>query len=118
MDAATLGFGAVVGDEVWDQQSRVRIKLGPLTAARYREFLPTGSAWPALQAITRTYRGTDMEFEVQLILKREEVPVVELKKLADDSPRLGWDTWMKSRPRFNRDPGDTILLLMETFNGD
>ena len=25
-----LGFGAVVGDEIWDQQSRVRIKLGPL----------------------------------------------------------------------------------------
>jgi type VI secretion system protein ImpH len=118
LDAATLGFGAVAGDEVWDQQSRVRIKLGPLSAERYREFLPSGPAWPELQALTRTYRGTDMEFEVQLILKREEVPVVELKKLAEDSPRLGWDTWMKSKPRFDRDPGDTILLLMETSNGD
>jgi type VI secretion system protein ImpH len=118
IDAATLGFGAVAGDEVWDQQSRVRIKLGPLTAERYREFLPSGPGWPALEAITRTYRGTDMEFEVQLILKREEVPVVELKKLAEDSPRLGWDTWMKSKPQFNRDPGDTILLLMENSNGD
>jgi type VI secretion system protein ImpH len=117
LEAATLGFGAVAGDEVWDQQSRVRIKLGPLTAKRYREFLPSGSAWPALQALTKTYRGTDMEFEVQLILKREEVPVVELQKLAEDSPRLGWNTWMKSKPRFNRDPGDTILLL-ETLNGD
>ena len=114
VEAATLVFGAVAGDEVWDQQSRVRIKLGPLTAERYREFLPSGSAWPALKAITQTYRGTDMEFEVQLILKREEVPVVELKKLADDSPRLGWDTWLKSKPLFNRDPGDTILLLMES----
>ena len=26
-----LGVGAVVGDEIWDQQSGVRITLGPLT---------------------------------------------------------------------------------------
>ena len=24
-----LGGGAIVGDEVWDQQSRVRVRLGP-----------------------------------------------------------------------------------------
>ena len=28
-ESTMLGFGAVVGDEVWDQQSRVRLKLGP-----------------------------------------------------------------------------------------
>ncbi len=114
MEAATLGFGAVAGDEVWDQQSRCRIKLGPLTLRRYHEFLPGGSAWPALQAITKSFRGTDMEFEVQLILKREEVPVCELETLTEDRPKLGWDTWLKSKPTFNRDPGDTILLLQET----
>src|SRR5258708_2254120 len=40
-----LGFGAVVGDEIWDQQSRVRIRLGPLALERYREFLPGGEAY-------------------------------------------------------------------------
>jgi len=24
---------------------------------------------------------------------------------------LGWFTWMKSKPAFDRDPGDTVLLL-------
>jgi len=37
-----LGFGVIVGDAVWDQQVRVRIKIGPLPVARYLDFLPSG----------------------------------------------------------------------------
>jgi type VI secretion system protein ImpH len=113
-DTASLGFGVVAGDEVWDQQSRARIKLGPLKAARYRDFLPNGSAWPALQAITRTFKGNDVEFEVQLILEREDVPACELGNIGDEGPQLGWYTWMKSKPEFDRNPDDTILLLLES----
>src|SRR5262245_57890179 len=40
-----LGIGAVVGDEIWDQQSSARIRLGPLTLGQYVDFLPEGSAW-------------------------------------------------------------------------
>ncbi len=66
------GFGAVVGDEIWDQRSRVRLKLGPLTQAQYRNFLPTGPAWPELRAMLRSFCGNDLEFEIQLILRRED----------------------------------------------
>src|SRR5690606_8424310 len=38
--ANPLGLGAVVGDEVWDQQASVRVRLGPLTRAQYDDFLP------------------------------------------------------------------------------
>jgi type VI secretion system protein ImpH len=111
VESTMLGFGAVVGDEVWDRQSRLRLKLGPLTAARYGEFLPTGSAWPALRAIAKSFCGNDLEFEVQLILRREDVPAFELRNPGEDGLRLGWHTWMKSGSQFGRDPGDTILLL-------
>jgi len=30
-----LGKGTVLGDETWDQHSRVRIKLGPMSLAKY-----------------------------------------------------------------------------------
>jgi type VI secretion system protein ImpH len=110
-ESTMLGMGAVVGDEIWDQGSRLRIKLGPLTAARYREFLPTGKAWQELRAIVRSFCGYDLEFEVQLILKREDVPAFELRPPADDSLYLGWLTWLKSGDEFDRNPGDTILLL-------
>ena len=73
-----LGFGAVVGSEIWDQQSRVRIRLGPLTFEQYRDFLPGGSAYRQLRALARFYAGNEFDVEVQLILRREEVPACEL----------------------------------------
>ncbi len=110
LDSTLLGFGAVAGDEVWDCQSRARILIGPLNAARYRDFLPEGACFEPLGAITRFYAGHDVEFEVELILKREEVPACEL----GDDPgfaQLGWFTWIKSNPAFERDPCDTVLLF-------
>jgi type VI secretion system protein ImpH len=110
-DSTMLGRGAVVGDEVWDRQSRVRLKLGPLSAERYRDFLPDGSAWEQLRAITRTFCGNDLEFEIQLILRRDDVPPFELRNPEENGLRLGWHTWMKPASGLHRDPGDTILLL-------
>jgi type VI secretion system protein ImpH len=106
-----LGFGAVAGDEIWDQQSRARIRLGPLSREEYHGFLPTGKLYEPLRALTRFFSGGDLEFEVQLVLKQPEVPSCELGGEGDGAPQLGWYTWMKSTPTFNRNPGDTILLL-------
>lgn len=112
-DSSMLGGGAVVGDEIWDVQSRVRLKIGPLTAQRYQEFLPVGSAWPKLKALTRSFCGNDLEFEVQLILRRDDVPALELQPQGQGGLRLGWHTWLKSTVQFDRNPGDTILILEE-----
>ena len=106
-----LGLGAVAGDEIWDQQSRARIKLGPLTARQYLSFLPAGDAWEPLRALTAFFAGSEIEFEVQLILRRGEVPPCELLAEGEKAPRLGWFSWIKSGPGFGRDPGDTVLLL-------
>ncbi|HWQ53377.1 MAG TPA: type VI secretion system baseplate subunit TssG [Bryobacteraceae bacterium] len=105
-----LGFGAVVGNEIWDQQARVRIKLGPLTFEQYRDFLPEGSAWRHLQALAKYYAGSEYDMEVQLILRRDEVPACQLALGDEGGLQLGWTTWVKSAP-FRRDPGDTILML-------
>jgi type VI secretion system protein ImpH len=105
-----LGVGAVVGDEIWDQQSRVRIKIGPLSLEAYRDFLPDGSAFEPLRDLVRFFSNDEFEFEVQLILKRDEVPACELGAEGDAAPRLGWITWMKSKP-FDADREETILRL-------
>jgi type VI secretion system protein ImpH len=105
-----LGFGAVVGDEVWDTQGRVRLRIGPLRISRYLEFLPSGAAYGPLRAITEFYAGNEIDFEVQLILDRRDVPVLELGAEGDAGPRLGWITWARTRT-MHRDPGETILLL-------
>ncbi len=103
-----LGFGAIVGDEIWDQQTRVRIQLGPLSLERYMDFLPGGDAYRHIRALAKFYAGREYDVEIQLILKRPEVPTCELKE--EPGQQLGWTTWVKSAP-FQRDPGDTILEL-------
>jgi type VI secretion system protein ImpH len=105
-----LGIGAVVGDEVWDPQSGARVRIGPLPLVQYLDFLPNGSAYEPLRALTKFYSGGEIEYEVQLILLREEVPVCELGAAGEAGPQLGWITWMKNLP-MDRDPEDTILRI-------
>ena len=106
-----LGLGAVAGDEIWDHQSRVRLMLGPMALRQYLDFLPNGRAFEPLRGLCRFFTGNEFEFEIQLILKRDDVPAVELGTADSGQPLLGWTTWMKSGPAFARDPGDAILLL-------
>ncbi len=109
-ESQQLGRGAVVGDEIWDQQSRVRIRLGPLTLSQYCDFLPDGSAFEPLKAIVKFFSNDEIDFEVQLVLKREDVPGCDIGYEGDTPPRLGWVTWLKSEP-IDRDPAETILRL-------
>jgi len=105
-----VGFGAVVGDAVWDRQARVRIRLGPLSLERYCDFLPEASGYTALRSLTRFFSNQSLEFEVQLVLDRTQAPGTELDFAATNSVRLGWVSWLKTAP-LGMDPDDTILTL-------
>jgi type VI secretion system protein ImpH len=109
-DSEKLGEGTVVGDEIWNQESRVRIRLGPLPLSRYLDFLPGGDSFAPLKALVRFFSNDELDFEAMLILKREDVPRCEVGTGGDDAPRLGWVSWLKSVP-LGQDPGDTILNL-------
>ncbi len=109
-DSRQLGVGAVVGDEIWEPQARVRIVIGPLPLARYLDFLPTGTAFEPLRSITRLFSGDEIDFELQLILDRRDTPHCELGIEGDSAPQLGFLSWAKSRP-IDRDPAETILQL-------
>lgn len=105
-----LGVGTVLGDEVWNQQSVVRIKLGPLTLPQYLDFLPTGTAWESLRSLVKFHLNDELDFEIQLILRRDEAPPCELGSLGEAAPRLGWTSWAKTKV-MQRDPDETILKL-------
>ena len=100
-----LGGGAVVGDEVWDQQARFRIRLGPLPLKRFQEFLPDGKGMAKLMELTRFLVGRAAEFEVQVLLEAAEVPYPKLEDHAFDAPRLGFMGWLKTE-EFVRPAGD------------
>ena len=92
-----LGQTAIAGTSVWDQQARFQVRLGPLAFAEFYRMLPSGTAYPALIGLTRFFAGQDLDFDVKLILKRDEVPACRLGETAAYAPRLGWTTWLKTR---------------------
>jgi len=105
-----LGLGAIAGDEIWDQQSRVRIRLGPLTRAEYDSFLPGKSGHIAMTELLRFFSHDQFEFELQLVLNANDIPGVALD--GSDGSRLGWSTWIKSETR-SRDGDETVLALQQ-----
>jgi type VI secretion system protein ImpH len=109
-ESEQLGGGAIVGDEIWNQQSGVRIKLGPLRLSEYLDFLPIGTAYETLRSLAKFISRGEIDFEVQLILKKDEVPVCELAAEAVAAPMLGWTSWAKTQP-LGKDTDDTILRV-------
>jgi type VI secretion system protein ImpH len=109
-DSERLGFGTVIGDEIWDQQSGLRIRVGPLTLNQYLEFLPGGPAHQPLRALVRFFVGNELDCELQLVLKKDEVPRCELGNDSPSAPRLGWLTWARTEP-LPRDPDESIIRI-------
>lgn len=108
-EGGALGEGAVAGDEVWDQQGRVRVRIGPLARRRYNEFLPGGELHDALRSLTRFFANDQFDFEIQLVLARDEAPPCRLDADTDPLP-LGWATWLRTMP-LDRDPDDALFAL-------
>jgi type VI secretion system protein ImpH len=101
---ASLGEDAVIGEKVWDCQSKFRIILGPLSFADYQRFLPNGTSHPRLADLVRLYIGMELDWDIQLVLKKEEVPLSWL----GNSVFLGWTSWLGVRLE-QTDAKDLIL---------
>lgn len=90
-EGSMLGRGAVLGSSVWDVQHKFRIVIGPMPMAAYRRFLPGGPDLARLQAMVRTWVGVEFEWDVKLILQRQEVPGIHL---GAPQVALGHTTWL------------------------
>jgi type VI secretion system protein ImpH len=99
-----LGHGIVVGGRVRDAQTRFRAVLGPMDLDRYCDFLPGAPSLDRLVDWVRNDVGYEFDWEVQLVLARDEVPGIHLGVQG----RLGWTTWLGARPS-PTDADDLIL---------
>lgn len=93
-----LGRDTMVGTHVWNQQSKFKVKLGPLPLKKFKAFLPNGDAHRPLGSIIRFMVGEEMDFNAQLVLDQQQVPSLVLTTRALQRPMLGWTTWLKSKP--------------------
>jgi type VI secretion system protein ImpH len=96
--SSQLGGGAVAGDAVWSRQALVRVVFGPLTAERFRSFLPDGNCFSEAAALTRWFLGSALEFELQPTLRGDEVPECSPGGTTLGGPRLGWSAWLSTEP--------------------
>ena len=105
-----LGYDALVGTKVWEQQSKFRIKLGPLDFKRFSSFFPNGSAHKPLESIVRFMVGAELDFDVKLVLAAEQVPSCILTTRAIRRPMLGWSSWLKTEP-FEKDDEQVVVQM-------
>lgn len=103
-DGARLGIGTALGERVWDRQHKFRIHMGALTLKQYQSLLPGASGLLKLRAWVRQYLCFELDWDVKLILAKQEVPSVRLGQYQ----RLGWNSWLGVR-RINTDADDLVL---------
>lgn len=104
MGTTTLGANATIGSHVWDCTQKFRIAVGPLSLEDYERLLPGGESLKRLKAVVRNYVGHQLEWEIRLVLKEQQVPQMQL----GITGQLGWRDWLLS-DKAAEDRGDLVL---------
>ncbi|MEO1619136.1 MAG: type VI secretion system baseplate subunit TssG [Planctomycetota bacterium] len=104
-----MGFDTVVGTRTWDPGSKFRLRIGPVGLDEFESLLPTAPTLPRICQFIRSYVGMEYDFDLQVILRREEIPFCKLSDTTSDEPPaerddqpdvrpyLGWNTWLCSK---------------------
>lgn len=87
-----LGEDLYVGSKITLLQSKFRVRLGPLGREAYESFLPDQPAFRTLMEVVRLAVGDVMDFELQLVLRAEDVAPLQLSAVGGS--RLGWTSWL------------------------
>jgi type VI secretion system protein ImpH len=106
---ARLGVDAVCGSCAWENQTKFRVNIGAMGYTHFVRFLPSGELLAPIFELVRYMAGIEYEFEIRVILKREEVPLCTIGMETPAAPRLGWSTWVKSADFIHQeDPSATF----------
>lgn len=87
-----LSRDAVAGSRTPDVSSTFRVVLDPVDYGTFQWFAPGGPAMARLVELTRFYMDCGLDFEVQVVLRKEDVPEAQLGAVG---PRLGWNGWLR-----------------------
>jgi len=77
---------------------------------QYEQMLPSGDRLKELRDIVRNYVGFEFYWDLNLLLKKEQVPTARLGEHA----RLGWSSWLESKERTM--DADDLKLQVECFS--
>lgn len=91
-----LGIDTICGNHFYANNSKFRVNMGPMEYNNFQRLLPTGDMFGSAFTLVRYMVGMEYEFDIRLMLKREEVPVCMLGEESPAPPLLGWTTWVKA----------------------
>jgi type VI secretion system protein ImpH len=112
---AGLARGAVLGRSVWDVQHKFRIVIGPLPWERFNALLPGDAPLDQLRAMVRQYVGFEFNWDLRLILKREDVPSWRLGAKRGVG-RLGRTAWVNGHSAYRRErDADDLVMNVESI---
>lgn len=89
---AVLGQTAIAGATCLNRTGSIRVTIGPVSYAQYLSLMPDKPLYRELIELIRLFCGPSLTYDLQIVLKKEEVPQT---RLDSSSPvgRLGWDSW-------------------------
>ncbi len=90
-----LGSSATIGEKIRDISGKFRIVLGPLTLSQYVGFLPGAEEAAVLRSLVGVYAPDSLEYDVELLLRREEIPPA---RLGDRGVKVGLTAWAGKTP--------------------
>ncbi len=91
-DFHRLGMGFVLGTRVWDVQSTIRARVGPLRRADFVSLLPGTPRLARVERLVRDYLNADISCEMELSLAPGDAAPVRLGGLS----RLGQDSFLEA----------------------
>ena len=106
--SCTLGNNALVGDQLTDRKSKIRIHIGPIDADTFHHMVADEARWRQLTGFIRFYLNTPMEVELRVILNPQGAQKMELGR--PRGSQLGVDTWL------NKPVSDDNDVLVSTLH--
>lgn len=102
-----IGVNAIAGAHVPDRAGQCRIVVGPV---RYPDFLSLEGGQPRIERLhklIRLYLGPVLDYDIQIILDRRDVPQTQLGGIGA-APRVGWNSWARHAPA-DRDSTEAVI---------
>lgn len=110
-ECSALGVSTLLGQRVWDQQTKIRLRIGPLDQIKFAEFQPGRSAIEALRQLVEICLGQSLSCDVTLVLKKEAAPPSVMDSHAPVPMSLGINTWARTSPP-DKDLDDVRFKLL------
>lgn len=102
---ASLGNDTICGSHIWDCEIKFHLRIGAMGFKEFVRFLPSGDLHKPIFSLVRYLAGIEYEFDIEIVLEREEVPLCILGGDSRQKAMLGWTTWLKSgKTIMERDP--------------